>query len=72
MRAVLSRVARASITIDGEFGGSIEKGFLVLLGIGSEDKESDAVYLAKSIPVTAATMVKTTITTIIEIEKPLN
>ena len=47
MRAVLSRVSRASITIDGEAGGSIEKGFLVLLGIGSEDKESDAVYLAK-------------------------
>ena len=47
MRAVLSRVSRASITIDGEFGGSIDKGFLVLLGIGSEDKESDAVYLAK-------------------------
>ena len=47
MRAVLSRVSRASITINGEFGGSIEKGFLVLLGIGSEDKESDAVYLAK-------------------------
>ncbi|MBR4303817.1 MAG: D-tyrosyl-tRNA(Tyr) deacylase [Clostridia bacterium] len=47
MRAVLSRVSRASITINGEAGGSIEKGFLVLLGIGSEDKESDAVYLAK-------------------------
>ena len=47
MRAVLSRVSRASITINGEAGGSIEKGFLVLLGIGAEDKESDAVYLAK-------------------------
>jgi len=47
MRAVLSRVSRASITIDGEAGGSIDKGFLVLVGIAPEDTEADACYLAK-------------------------
>ena len=47
MRAVLTRVSRASITIDGTPGGSIGRGFLVLLGIAPEDTEKDACYLAK-------------------------
>ena len=47
MRAVLSRVSRATITINGEQGGSIGKGFVVLLGIGPEDTQADVVYLAK-------------------------
>ena len=47
MRAVLSRVSRASITINGNYGGSIKKGFLVLLGIGPDDTMEDVVYLAK-------------------------
>ncbi len=47
MRAVLSRVSRATITINGKQGGSIGKGFVVLLGIGPEDTQADVVYLAK-------------------------
>lgn len=47
MRAVLSRVSKAEITINGIRGGSIAKGFLVLLGIGPDDTLSDVVYLAK-------------------------
>ena len=37
MRAVLTRVSSASVTIDGEVVGKIGKGFLILLGVGPED-----------------------------------
>lgn len=37
MKAVLQRVSEASVSIDGNVTGSIEKGFLVLLGIGEND-----------------------------------
>lgn len=47
MRVVLTRVSKASITIDGEAGGIIGKGYLVLLGVGPEDTEKEACYLAK-------------------------
>ena len=47
MRVVLTRVKRAYLTIDGQSGGSIDKGFLVLLGIGPDDTENEACYLAK-------------------------
>ena len=47
MRAVLIRVSRASITIDGRDGGSMGKGFVVLVGVKPEDTEKEAVYLAK-------------------------
>ena len=33
MRAVVQRVDRASVTIDGNVNGKIEKGFMVLIGI---------------------------------------
>lgn len=46
MKAVLTRVSRASLTINGKKGGSIEKGFLVLLGIGEKDTEKEASFLA--------------------------
>lgn len=46
MRAVLQRVTRASVTVDGETIGAIERGFLVLLGVAQGDQESDAQYLA--------------------------
>ena len=46
MRALVQRVSRASVTIDGEVHGAIEKGFLVLLGITEGDTEADARYLA--------------------------
>ena len=47
MRAVLTRVTSASVTIDGEVVGSIGKGFLILLGVGPEDDESHCRYLAE-------------------------
>lgn len=42
MRAVVQRVARASVTIDGEVTGSIGAGYLVLLGVGADDTRAEA------------------------------
>ena len=47
MRAVLTRVKSASVTIDGEVVGKIGKGFLILLGVGPEDTEKQCRYLAE-------------------------
>ena len=47
MRAVLTRVNSASVTIDGEVVGKIGKGFLILLGVGPEDTEAQCRYLAE-------------------------
>ncbi len=47
MRAVLIRVSRAAITINGEAGGSMEQGFVVLVGVKPGDTEQEAAYLAK-------------------------
>ena len=47
MRAVLTRVNSASVTIDGEVVGKIGKGFLILLGVGPEDTEKECRYLAE-------------------------
>lgn len=46
MRAVLTRVKHASVTIDGKVHGQIGEGFLILLGITHEDTETQAVKLA--------------------------
>ena len=46
MKAVVTRVTEASVTIDGKTTGQIGKGFLVLLGIAPEDTDETAVYLA--------------------------
>ena len=46
MRAVLTRVKHASVTIDGAEKRSIGEGFLILLGITHEDTEAQAVRLA--------------------------
>ncbi len=46
MRAVIQRVSQASVTVEGEITGQIERGFLVLLGVGTDDTEDDAAYLA--------------------------
>ncbi|MHC5158027.1 MAG: D-aminoacyl-tRNA deacylase, partial [Planctomycetota bacterium] len=37
MRAVIQRVSRASVTVDGKVNGSIERGLLVFLGVGRDD-----------------------------------
>ena len=47
MRAVIIRVSRASITINGEPGGSMDRGFVVLVGVKPEDTAAEAAYLAK-------------------------
>ena len=47
MRAVLTRVKSASVTIDGELTGQIGQGFLILLGVGPEDNEEHCRYLAE-------------------------
>nr|WP_325303314.1 D-aminoacyl-tRNA deacylase [uncultured Dysosmobacter sp.] len=49
MRAVVTRVAQASVTIDGQVNGQIGKGFLILLGVGPKDTEETAVKLAEKI-----------------------
>ena len=47
MRAVIQRVRRAEVSVDGRVAGSIELGFLVLLGVGKCDTAADAAYLAE-------------------------
>ena len=47
MRAVLTRVNSASVTIDGEVVGKIGRGFLILLGVGPNDTEKECRYLAE-------------------------
>lgn len=49
MRAVVTRVSSASVTIDGKVEGAIDKGFLVLLGVGPEDTEAVCDKLAEKI-----------------------
>jgi D-aminoacyl-tRNA deacylase len=49
MRAVMQRVSRAQVAVNGEITGEIGLGLLVLLGVGRDDTESDAIYLAEKI-----------------------
>lgn len=49
MRAVLTRVKSASVTIDGAVVGSIGQGFLILLGICPDDTEKDCKKLAQKL-----------------------
>ena len=49
MRAVVQRVSRAQVTVNGEITGQIGLGLLVLLGVGRNDAEADATYLAGKI-----------------------
>ena len=49
MRAVVTRVKHASVTIENEVRGQIGQGYLVLLGVGPGDTEETAVKLADKI-----------------------
>jgi D-tyrosyl-tRNA(Tyr) deacylase len=49
MRAVVQRVSRARVTVNGEVTGEIGVGLLVLLGVAGRDTEADADYLADKI-----------------------
>lgn len=50
MRAVVQRVSRASVTVEGEPRGTISQGFVVLLGIERSDTEADLDWLANKVP----------------------
>jgi len=49
MRAVVQRVKKGSVEIEKQEIGKIEKGLVVLLGVGQKDVEKDAEYLAEKI-----------------------
>ena len=49
MKAVVTRVTSASVTIGGEVCGQIGRGFLVLLGVGPNDTEAQAARLADKV-----------------------
>ena len=49
MRAVVQRVSRASVTVDGTVISKIEKGLLILLGVEDGDSKEDIVWLSKKI-----------------------
>jgi D-tyrosyl-tRNA(Tyr) deacylase len=47
MRAVVQRVSRAQVSVDGKVCGSIRNGLLVLLGVAADDNDADLTYLAE-------------------------
>ncbi len=47
MRALVQRVSKGSVTVEGKIAGAIEKGLVILLGIRTGDTENDARYLAE-------------------------
>lgn len=49
MRVVIQRVSQASVTIDQKIKASIGKGFMILVGIGEDDNQTDIDYLVKKI-----------------------
>lgn len=49
MRAVIQRVSRASVAVDGSITGSIERGLLVFLGVGKDDSQKDIDFIADKI-----------------------
>ena len=49
MRAVVQRVNRSDVTVDGKITGEIQKGFTVLLGVEEGDTSADARYMAEKI-----------------------
>lgn len=49
MRAILQRVSQASVTVDSRIVSAIERGWLVLLGVATDDQLDDVAYLAEKI-----------------------
>jgi len=49
MKAVVQRVKSAAVSVSGSIVGSIDRGLLVYLGVGKDDDESDALWLAEKI-----------------------
>ena len=50
MKAVIQRVTRASVEVDGKVVGQIRSGLVVLLGVAKGDAEADLTYLVEKIP----------------------
>lgn len=50
MRAVIQRVERASVSVEGEIRGRIGEGFLVLIGVEEGDGDADFRYIAEKVP----------------------
>ena len=46
MRAVVQRVSRASVTVNGEVVGAIQQGLMILLGVAADDAQEDVIWLA--------------------------
>ena len=49
MRAVIQRVTNASVSIGGQVKSSIQKGYMILLGVCEEDTQEDVEWLAKKV-----------------------
>lgn len=49
MRAVVQRVVSSNVKVDGETTGEIDKGLLVLLGVGEDDTPKDTAYMVDKI-----------------------
>jgi D-aminoacyl-tRNA deacylase len=50
MRAVVQRVSRATVRVEGTISGSIEAGLVVLLGVDRDDTDEDLEWLANKVP----------------------
>src|SRR5262245_33373568 len=51
MKTVIQRVGKAAVTVDGEIVASIDRGLLILIGVGIGDSETEAKWLAEKIAV---------------------
>ncbi len=49
MRAVLQRVRFGAVRVDGQIAGAIDQGFVILVGVGHEDGDEQALWLARKI-----------------------
>ena len=49
MKALIQRVSRADVTIDGKTAGHIQKGILVFLGVEKGDTEKDLAHIVKKV-----------------------
>jgi D-tyrosyl-tRNA(Tyr) deacylase len=49
MRAVVQRVSRASVTVEGRIAATIERGLLVYLGVAADDGDADLMYVVDKV-----------------------
>ena len=50
MRCVVQRVTEASVTVNGETVGAVGPGLMVLIGVSTEDTDTDLKYMADKVP----------------------